>query len=195
METKDVITQPTIVKEINTDFEVRSLDTICINESRMEHSWWHSLKYLIAGLLFGILLVKAEVISWFRIQEMFRLQSFHMYGVIGSAVVTGIIAVWLIKKFKSQYCGNQICMKGVWGDSGHGPPGTCSIFLWGTLPYAPKGCFLKILHFFTVSEVQVLCPQDIHFLISPKIIQMICSSGTYLYLLYDFAQFVQGVDV
>ena len=100
METKDVITQPTIVKETNTDFEVRSLDTICINESRMEHSWWHSLKYLIAGLLFGILLVKAEVISWFRIQEMFRLQSFHMYGVIGSAVVTGIISVLLIKKFK-----------------------------------------------------------------------------------------------
>lgn len=95
METKE-----TIIKETNTDFEVRSLDTICINESRMEHSGWHLLKYLIAGLLFGILLVKAEVISWFRIQEMFRLQSFHMYGVIGTAVVTGIISVWFIKKFK-----------------------------------------------------------------------------------------------
>jgi uncharacterized membrane protein YedE/YeeE len=44
--------------------------------------------------------VKAEIISWFRIQEMFRLQSFHMYGVIGSAVITGAISVWLIKKFK-----------------------------------------------------------------------------------------------
>jgi hypothetical protein len=97
METNHVIT-PTI-KETNTDFEVRSLDTICINESRMEHRWWHSIKYLIAGLLFGILLVKAEVISWFRIQEMFRLQSFHMYGVIGTAVITGIISIWLIKKF------------------------------------------------------------------------------------------------
>lgn len=100
METKETRTQPTIVKETNTDFEVRSLDAICINESQMQHPWWHSIKYLIAGLLFGILLVKAEVISWFRIQEMFRLQSFHMYGVIGTAVVTGIISVWLIKKFK-----------------------------------------------------------------------------------------------
>jgi uncharacterized membrane protein YedE/YeeE len=57
-------------------------------------------KYLLAGILFGILLVKAEVISWFRIQEMFRLQSFHMYGVIGSAVMVGAISVFLIKRFK-----------------------------------------------------------------------------------------------
>ena len=51
-------------------------------------------------MLFGVVLLKAEIISWFRIQEMFRLQSFHMYGVIGSAVVVGIISVWLIKRFK-----------------------------------------------------------------------------------------------
>jgi len=57
------------------------------------------LKYLLAGIAFGIILVKAELISWFRIQEMFRLQSFHLYGIIGSAVVTGMIAVMLIKKF------------------------------------------------------------------------------------------------
>ncbi|MBN7812977.1 YeeE/YedE family protein [Algoriphagus sp. H41] len=56
------------------------------------------LKYLILGTLFGIVFVKAEIISWFRIQEMFRLQSFHMYGVIGSAVVTGMISVQLIKR-------------------------------------------------------------------------------------------------
>jgi len=86
--------------EQNTDFEVRSLDTVCVNESRLNPKWHHLLKYLFAGVLFGILLVKAEVVSWFRIQEMFRLQSFHMYGVIGSAVVTGMIAVMLIKKFK-----------------------------------------------------------------------------------------------
>jgi len=57
------------------------------------------LKYLIVGTLFGIVFVKAEIISWFRIQEMFRLQSFHMYGVIGAAVVVGMISVFLIKKF------------------------------------------------------------------------------------------------
>lgn len=59
-----------------------------------------NLKYLFFGMLFGFVLVKAEVISWFRIQEMFRLQSFHMYGVIGSAVATGALSVFLIKKLK-----------------------------------------------------------------------------------------------
>ncbi len=57
-----------------------------------------NLKYLLIGMLFGIILVKSEVISWFRIQEMFRLESFHMYGVIGSAVITGILGVLLIRK-------------------------------------------------------------------------------------------------
>ena len=84
----------------NTDFEVRSLDTICVNESELKHPLWHNLKYLALGALFGILLVKSEVISWFRIQEMFRLQSFHMYGVLGSAVAVGIPSVWLIKRFR-----------------------------------------------------------------------------------------------
>ena len=82
----------------NTDFEVRSLDAVSENGSTPYLPWWHNLKYLALGALFGIILVKSEVISWFRIQEMFRLQSFHMFGVIGSAVVTGIISVWLIKK-------------------------------------------------------------------------------------------------
>ncbi|WP_343307745.1 DUF6691 family protein [Chitinophaga niabensis] len=57
-----------------------------------------NLKYLLIGMLFGIILVKSEVISWFRIQEMFRLESFHMYGVIGSAVITGMLGVLLIRK-------------------------------------------------------------------------------------------------
>ena len=85
--------------ENNTDFEVRSLDTICVNESVLQHKWYHNIKYLIVGVAFGIVFVKAEVISWFRIQEMFRFQSFHMYGIIGSAVLTGMLSVWLIKKF------------------------------------------------------------------------------------------------
>lgn len=89
-----------LIKETNTDFEVRSLDTMCINESELRHPWWYNFKYLFAGIFFGILLVKAEVISWFRIQEMFRLESFHMYGVIGSAIVVGAIGIWIIKKFK-----------------------------------------------------------------------------------------------
>lgn len=59
-----------------------------------------NIKYLIVGIMFGIVFVKAEIISWYRIQEMFRLHSFHMYGVIGTAVVVGSISVWIIKKFK-----------------------------------------------------------------------------------------------
>ena len=82
----------------NTDFEVRSLDELQAEQTKKEGLLSY-LKYLVMGLFFGIILVKSEVISWYRIQEMFRLQSFHMFGVIGSAVVTGIISVWLIKKF------------------------------------------------------------------------------------------------
>jgi len=56
------------------------------------------LKYLIAGVVFGFILTKGEVISWFRIYEMFKFQSFHMYGVIGSAVMLGALGIQLIKK-------------------------------------------------------------------------------------------------
>ena len=87
------------IQRDDTDFEVRSLDTSCINISQLKHPWWHNFKYAIAGIFFGVLLVKAEVISWLRIQEMFRLQSFHMYGTIGSAVFVGMISILLIKKF------------------------------------------------------------------------------------------------
>jgi uncharacterized membrane protein YedE/YeeE len=87
-------------KDNNTDFEVRSLDAICKNQETVETPMWHNLKYLLFGIAFGIVLIKAEVVSWFRIQEMFRLQSFHMFGVIGSAVAVGALSVFLIKKFK-----------------------------------------------------------------------------------------------
>ena len=57
-----------------------------------------NLKYLVLGTLFGIILTKSEVVSWFRIQEMFRFQAFHMYGVIGSAIVVGMVSIQLIKR-------------------------------------------------------------------------------------------------
>jgi uncharacterized membrane protein YedE/YeeE len=90
--------QPTIARS-NKDFEMASPDA---NEE-LEPStgkWYANIKYAVVGMLFGIVFVKAEVLSWFRIQEMFRLQSFHMYGVIGTAVVVAAISVSLIKKFK-----------------------------------------------------------------------------------------------
>jgi uncharacterized membrane protein YedE/YeeE len=59
-----------------------------------------NLLFLIIGTLFGIILIKGEVVSWFRIQEMFHFQSFHMYGVIGSAVMVGVVSVQLIKRFQ-----------------------------------------------------------------------------------------------
>jgi uncharacterized protein len=58
-----------------------------------------NIRYLFLGILFGIILTKAEVISWFRIQEMFRFQSIHMYGIIGSAVVVGAILVFIVRRF------------------------------------------------------------------------------------------------
>jgi len=87
-------------KETNTDFEIRSLDALCINESEIINPWYHDIRYFLIGIFFGIILVKVEIVSWFRIQEMFRLESFHMYGVIGSAVVVGTVSVQVIKKFK-----------------------------------------------------------------------------------------------
>lgn len=74
----------------------QSTDT---DKNLVRPKWYDKLKYLMIGVLFGIVFVKSEVVSWFRIQEMFRLQSFHMYGIIGSAVITGMISIFLIKKF------------------------------------------------------------------------------------------------
>ena len=57
------------------------------------------IKYLIVGILFGVVFVKAEIVSWFRMQEMFRFQSIHMYGVIGSAILVSMICLQIIKRF------------------------------------------------------------------------------------------------
>lgn len=59
-----------------------------------------SIKYILAGILFGIIMSKSEAVSWFRIQEMFRFQSFHMYGIIGTAVILGTLSVFIIKRLK-----------------------------------------------------------------------------------------------
>lgn len=57
---------------------------------------------LLVGIFFGVLLVKSEVVSWFRIQKMFRFEEPHMYLIITSAIVVGAISVWLIKRLKLQ---------------------------------------------------------------------------------------------
>ena len=58
--------------------------------------------YALLGIALGIVFTRAEVVSWFRIQEMFRFQAFHMYGIIGSAVAVGAIGVWLIKRLEAR---------------------------------------------------------------------------------------------
>ena len=87
--TKQISEQPqTSPGPTNSSFQIKEDSTT-----------YRKLPYFLSGIFFGILLVKSEVISWFRIQEMFRLESFHMYGIIGSAVFVGMISVYAIKKF------------------------------------------------------------------------------------------------
>ena len=58
-----------------------------------------NISFFAVGIFFGIVMTKSEAISWFRIHEMFRFESFHMYGIIGTAVVLGALTVWAMKKF------------------------------------------------------------------------------------------------
>jgi len=67
------------------------------------------IKFLILGVIFGIVLIKSEAVSWYRIFEMFNFHSFHMYGIIGSAVVLGVVIVGVVKKKSvADYQGNKI---------------------------------------------------------------------------------------
>ena len=67
------------------------------------------LKFLLLGIIFGIIMSKAEIISWYRIYEMFRFESFHMYGVIGSALILGLFSIQMIKFFNlKSYDGEEI---------------------------------------------------------------------------------------
>lgn len=78
------------------------------NQQTQREGFAGNLKYLIVGIFFGIVFVKAEIVSWFRIQEMFRFDSFHMYGVIGSAVVVGLISLQIIKRFNIKTIGGEM---------------------------------------------------------------------------------------
>ena len=66
-------------------------------------------KFIFSGMLFGIIMIKSEAASWYRIQEMFRFQSFHMYGIISTAVLIGVLSILIIKKLKiNDISGNKI---------------------------------------------------------------------------------------
>ena len=129
----------------NYDFEVRSLNAESLNSEAFREPWYRFLVYLVAGVVFGIILVKAQVVSWFRIQEMFRLQSFHMYGVIGSAVVVGMISVFVIKKFNIRSIdGEQIILPQKKFSKGQVYGGLMFGFGWAMTGACPGPIFAQI---------------------------------------------------
>jgi len=116
-----------------------------------------NLKYLVVGVLFGIIFVKAEIISWFRIQEMFRLQSFHMYGVIGSAVIVGMLSVWLIKKFNVKtISGEAITIQPKQFNKGQVYGGLLFGFGWAMTGACPGPLFAQIGTGATVISITLL---------------------------------------
>ena len=142
---------------VDTDFEVRSLDQICINDSQIAQHWWYNLKYSLVGLAFGIIFVKAEVISWFRIQEMFRFQSFHMFGVIGAAIAVGAISVWLIKRYNVKTIhGESINFQPKKFNKGQIIGGLMFGFGWAMTGACPGPLFAQIASGFLVVTVVLL---------------------------------------
>lgn len=116
-----------------------------------------NIKFLIAGIFFGIVLVKAQVISWFRIQEMFQLTSFHMYGVIGTAVITGIISLQLIKRFNIKtIAGDPITVAPKTFNKGQVFGGLIFGLGWAITGACPGPLFAQIGTGFTVVAVTLL---------------------------------------
>ncbi|SDE34587.1 hypothetical protein SAMN04487996_104407 [Dyadobacter soli] len=115
------------------------------NRQQSTEGFTANLKYLVVGILFGIVFLKAEIVSWFRIQEMFRLDSFHMYGVIGSAVVVGLVSIWLIKKFNIKtLSGEQVSIADKTFDKGQIYGGVLFGIGWAITGACPGPLFAQI---------------------------------------------------
>lgn len=141
-----------------TDLQQRELDAMCVNESVLQHPWWHNLKYAAWGILFGIVFVKAEIVSWFRIQEMFRFESFHMYGVIGSAVAVGLVSVQLIKRFRLRTMhGEPIVIADKTFNKGQVYGGLIFGLGWAITGACPGPLFAQIGAGFTVIVATFIC--------------------------------------
>ena len=114
-------------------------------ENTTNSPFWRHLKYLAVGIVFGIVFVKAEIISWFRIQEMFQLTSFHMYGVIGTAVVVGMVSVFLIKRLNIKtLSGEKIVYQPKTFDKGKVYGGLLFGFGWAMTGACPGPLFAQI---------------------------------------------------
>ena len=112
---------------------------------------------MIAGAFFGVIAAKSEIISWFRIQEMFRLTSFHMYGVIGSAVVVGIIFIQIIKRLNIKILsGEKISIAPKKFQKGQIYGGLIFGFGWAITGACPGPLFAQIGSGFGVIRVTLL---------------------------------------
>ena len=115
------------------------------------------LNYFLIGAYFGIVLTKAEVISWFRIQEMFRFQSFHMYGIIGSAIAVGMVSVFIIKKFNIKTIhGEEVVITPKKYHKGYFPGGVIFGLGWAMTGACPGPMFALIGNGFYVVSVALL---------------------------------------
>ena len=116
-----------------------------------------NIKYLLIGLFFGIVLVKSQVISWFSIQEMFRLQAFHMYGIIGSAIVVGMISILIIKQFRIKtLAGEEVIIQPKKFSWGNVYGGLIFGLGWAVTGACPGPLFAQIGSGFLVTAVTLL---------------------------------------
>ena len=117
------------------------------------------LRYLALGVLFGVLLIKSDVVSWFRIQEMFRFQAFHMYGIIGSAVLTAGVSLQLIKRLGLRSIGGEdivIPAKSLGRGTRYWLGGTLFGLGWGIIGACPGPLFALVGGGVTVMLVALL---------------------------------------
>jgi uncharacterized protein len=139
--------------------EIKQTDFVCESPNNQEKKESISalLKYTLVGIFFGLVFVKAEIISWFRIQEMFRLSSFHMFGVIGTAVCVGTLSVFLIKKFNiKSLAGENINIVPKTFNKGQIYGGLIFGFGWAMTGACPGPLFAQIGSGFSVVTVTLL---------------------------------------
>ena len=140
---------------IDTDFEMLSADQE--SNDQAGKPWHFNFRFLLMGIVFGILMIKSEVVSWYRIQEMFRFQSFHMYGVLGSAVITGMISILVIKKFNIKTInGEKIAFKRRQFHKGQIFGGLLFGFGWAITGACPGPLFAQLGTGVTVVIVSIL---------------------------------------
>ncbi|MHB8448113.1 MAG: YeeE/YedE family protein [Rudaea sp.] len=102
------------------------------------------LGYLFSGTYFGIVLIKGEVADWFRIQEMFRLESFHMYGIIGSAILVAMVGIWILRRMEARASsGERIAVKTRPADKGQIIGGLLFGFGWALTGACPGPLFAE----------------------------------------------------